>query len=525
MTDSNNLKLGVTNFGPIASAEIDLRPLTVFVGPSNTGKSYLAILIYALHRFFNGQAVAPGFGRPTYSRAIGSIFTNYKRVRGEGTTLSTDDLAALFDWVSKIPYPDEAEEFHQTLPDALGTLIRPLLGDVSNFNHFLSYEIARCFGIEETERLIRHRTSNGASIDLSHDISSNPDTPEAFEYSFKLKHGKAEFTALVPKTTPLQIGWKGLGPAHQLSGLSLFLDRLDRLIDDDEDQNQYLIKGSLNALLDIVCSNLVSPLSKPAYYLPADRTGVMHAHRVVVGSLISRAPQAGLGHVASEPVLSGVLADFLEELVGLRGAPRRRHSSNNKLPDRLEKEMLHGSIRSEHSDIGYPEFLYQPYGWKEKIPLMNSSSMISELAPVVLYLRHIVQPGDVLIIEEPESHLHPAMQIEFIRQLAGVVRSGIRVMLTTHSEWVLEELAYLIRLSELPKSGRVGIDSGDFALKPHEVGLWRFDSKKRPNGTVVKEIQLDPEIGNFESGYDDVAISVHNKWAEVSNLIEERRVQ
>ncbi len=87
---------------------------------------------------------------------------------------------------------------------------------------------------------------------------------------------------------------------------------------------------------------------------------------------------------------------------------------------------------------------------------MNSSSMISELAPVVLYLRHIVQPGEVLIIEEPESHLHPAMQVEFIRQLAGVVRSGIRVMLTTHSEWVLEELANLIRLSgtsQIPQDG------------------------------------------------------------------------
>ena len=45
--------LEVTNFGPIAEARIDLRPLTVFVGPSNTGKSYLAVLIYALHRHFD----------------------------------------------------------------------------------------------------------------------------------------------------------------------------------------------------------------------------------------------------------------------------------------------------------------------------------------------------------------------------------------------------------------------------------------------------------------------------------------
>ena len=48
-----HLELSVRNFGPIAEADIELRPLTVFVGPSNTGKSYLATLIYALHQFFD----------------------------------------------------------------------------------------------------------------------------------------------------------------------------------------------------------------------------------------------------------------------------------------------------------------------------------------------------------------------------------------------------------------------------------------------------------------------------------------
>ena len=56
MVDSSNYEpvdLKVTNFGPIKKAEIQLRPLTVFIGPSGTGKSYLAGLIYALHRCFN----------------------------------------------------------------------------------------------------------------------------------------------------------------------------------------------------------------------------------------------------------------------------------------------------------------------------------------------------------------------------------------------------------------------------------------------------------------------------------------
>ena len=48
------VEIAVENFGPIAEANIDLRPLTVFVGPSNTGKTYFATLVYALHGVFSG---------------------------------------------------------------------------------------------------------------------------------------------------------------------------------------------------------------------------------------------------------------------------------------------------------------------------------------------------------------------------------------------------------------------------------------------------------------------------------------
>ena len=49
------VEISVRNFGPIAEADLDLRPLTVFVGPSNTGKTYLSVLIYALQRIFHGE--------------------------------------------------------------------------------------------------------------------------------------------------------------------------------------------------------------------------------------------------------------------------------------------------------------------------------------------------------------------------------------------------------------------------------------------------------------------------------------
>ena len=54
----------VSDFGPIVQATVELRPLTIFVGPSNTGKSYLAMLVYALHRFANGSD--SGLGLPFF---------------------------------------------------------------------------------------------------------------------------------------------------------------------------------------------------------------------------------------------------------------------------------------------------------------------------------------------------------------------------------------------------------------------------------------------------------------------------
>ena len=54
-----DIHMAVENFGPIEKAEIDLRPLTVFVGESNTGKTYLAALIYALQRTFEGISRVP----------------------------------------------------------------------------------------------------------------------------------------------------------------------------------------------------------------------------------------------------------------------------------------------------------------------------------------------------------------------------------------------------------------------------------------------------------------------------------
>ena len=480
------LELEVTNFGPIVEAKIELRPLTVFVGPSNTGKSYLAILIYALHRFM---------GRlPLWTRG------SWKELH-----ISDEDLESLVAWWDLVEMRSPQDSMIP-VPDDIAALIRPVFKQMHKFADVFDTEIRRCFGVDKTRQLIRHPGTNGATVTLRNHVQ---DDDEPFAYTFSTRGTAPEFIASIPDTTPLQI--------------ERFLGRFSGLLDRKNQDRKDLKFRLLWILWNAIFPYTVGEVYRPAYYLPADRTGVMHAHRVLVRSLIEGATSAGLRPTASMPALSGVMADFLQQLIEFDDTPRRSHNRNRDLARDLEENILSGAVSVKKSDIGYPRFFYIPQGWKEakELPLMNASSMVSELAPLVLYLRHVVAPGDLLIIEEPESHLHPAMQAAFARQLAQVVKAGIRVIVTTHSEWVLDQFANLVRLSDLPQAKRKEFPEADAALRPDQFGAWLFKPKQRPKGSVVEEIRIDPEAGGLLADYSEIADQLYNTWAEIGNRITE----
>ena len=102
---------------------------------------------------------------------------------------------------------------------------------------------------------------------------------------------------------------------------------------------------------------------------------------------------------------------------------------------------------------------------------------------------------------------------------------GIRVIITTHSEWVLEEVANLVSISNLPGNKRKGIDSANISLPEEAVGAWLFNPSNRPKGSKVEEIRLDQESGTFPSGFSQVSEALYNKWAEITNRIEESQLQ
>ena len=481
--DPERSTLAVKDFGPIAEATVELRPFTVFVGASNTGKSYLAILLYALYQFFR-----------SWHRRVDVLPTDIDFAP------SNDQLDALRAWLGQtLEEKRHSRVGDIVLPEDIAALVRPALEDVGGAAPVFDADVSRCFGVAEIRSLIRQSGGKSARIALHSAHGGTSLEQPDLSYHFTIARAGSQIAASVSPDMPLRI--------HTPTS-----------------QWRWMVtrRRALGFLADRVVADAIGAMDRPIHYLPADRAGVMHAHRVVVSSLIGRASRAGLGAESPLPALSGVLADFLEQIIDLGDAKYeagyKRSRVNRQLAERLETDILGGAVGIRRSAVGYPSFYYRPAEWKRDLPLMNTSSMVSELAPVVLYLRYIVQPGDVLIIEEPESHLHPAMQVAFTRLLAAVVRSGVRVVLTTHSEWVLEALANLVRLSEVDRAQRQEIAGDDLALTPDQVGAWLFEQKRRPKGSVVKEIPLDVRRGTFPAGFSEITEQLYNDWAGIANL-------
>lgn len=477
-------RVAVENFGPIVNASIAVRPLTLFIGPSNTGKSYLAILLYALHRSFGPRKPFSRGWRPFGFRAAGppdSVFASLKA------------------WLSETSGGSSS-----ALPAAVVPWVRGALERAAGPNSMLQEELQRCYGVDRPADLVRKQgAKSGAELRLR--VPRSDGSADA-EYRFKFGQRSAEGTISGVETPSIEAA-----VTHYFRNAREYFTGLAGL-----DEIDLELPPMVSSLPERLFVDLFRPVHRKAFYLPADRTGVMHSHQVVVSTLVQSAATAGLRPSRDIPMLSGVLADFLSELIEMN-APRRRRRKDVGMGTRLEQAMLDGSVRLERTEAGYPTFAYRPEGWRDNLPLMRASSMVSELAPVVLYLRHVVRRGDVLIIEEPEAHLHPAMQAAFARELARLVRDGVRIVMTTHSEWFLEQIGNLVRLSELPEEKRRGLDGADCALRPEQVGAWLFKRSSRPTGSVVEEVTLDAETGLYPTDYDTVSEMLYNQSARTFN--------
>ncbi|EAJ0336235.1 hypothetical protein BHR28_08115, partial [Campylobacter lari] len=84
--------------------------------------------------------------------------------------------------------------------------------------------------------------------------------------------------------------------------------------------------------------------------------------------------------------------------------------------------------------------LYQPKGSKKFFNIEVASSSARSLLMLYFYILHVAQKGDILMIDEPELNLHPKNQILLARLLVLLTNAGIKIFITTHSDYIVREL-------------------------------------------------------------------------------------
>lgn len=476
--------LRVENAGPIAKGEVRLRPLTIFVGPGNTGKSWFATLAYAV------------LNDVPFNRAFFDHENRKHEDEFKGTFLEHADV-----WARQA-YNRELVEFTEVDWRKLKSIM-----EMAYANGLGDY-ILRCFGLSAMDDLVR----KGADSDMRIELRMNPG--EAGELVCELKSGRLESEGKCKCSVNLP------DREHFLQESGDFRSRLRRDLDywvsTDDDELQYPAPEIYrNAVVKCISRALRSNTPHAAWYIPAERSGIIHAQQGAKATLLDQIQRYKPSQQPTKAQMHGIRADFLHNLamLSINTSEVLRHEikakrERNINARNMENRMLGGRVNLEKAAEKYPRFSWTPDGCDEALPLVSASSMVTELIPVVIYLRHFVDRGEALILEEPEAHLHPLMQIEFARLIAEWVRAGIRVILITHSDWILDELSNLVgEARRKPENG----------LPEDHVGLWSFTNVPGSigGGTHIREVRWDIDEGGFENGTENAAADQHNRWIDI----------
>ena len=475
-TKPKHVYIGVRNFGPVEKAEIDLRPLTVFVGKSNSGKTYLSALIYALHHTFDG------FNRfPWSTNRYYNLHHNFLPIFHRSMGQNEIDEEEMLNAIKKLNNVKEQFKFSD-FPSEIRSQIESNLKDT----RVLKEQLKRCFDLQSISNLARFTPKQSSSFNIS--LSVNDARQKIWSLDMHCTKSKDTVEGSVNEDLAI------------LSGSRKELEE----------------PLSFEELYYLIRATTFNSASKDSYYLPAARSGIMQSHGVIASSLVERSTRIGLERFPEISTFSGMIADFLKLIINYK----ERNTTTNQIiniANVLESEVLEGEIKvSRPSPSSYPEFLYHPHKSNKDLQMNQSSSMVSELTPLVLFLRGIVQRGDTLIIEEPESHLHPGAQTKIAITLARLVRAGVRVVITTHSDWLLQQIGNLIRIGELKRHEKDSDELPHWLLK-EEVGAWWFHTDK-----PVAELKFDSVEGIEPSDYEYIADGLYNDFVNLQQQLLEK---
>lgn len=496
------LDLAVRDFGPVASASIAIRPMTILVGPNNSGKTYVATI---LHSILAAQHDTAGFRRGLAdSRAAPGLraLLARKRVKNRRRMVVTGAESA------------------GVLRSMLDEYLCPAL----------EAEIALGFGSRPSD-LVRAGSGGTATVAVS-----ERDHDTGAQRKLFVTLGDRLSARAVGMASGYAIAAPPGGRRYQLAAVRGGRRRgggpaveCDRLPPPRRDPDTTAAGPDMDArgLPDELAMDIMERISAgiafgaaPAdiHQIPATAPAILQ----VPGSLDLDAAdrlRSRISRPDDAQGVAGAAADLLSELALVDGT----RGPFSPLADSMDGELFGGSIRLDApaGGDGCPEIAY--HGAEGRVPLRRCSSAISGIAPLSLYLRHVVGRGHMLVLEEPDEHLYPESQLVLAKYLVRLVRGGAGVLVTTHSVFLLEKIAKHLMAGGLsPGAMPEGLGYGrDDYLLPCEVSAYVFE-KGVGGGYRTRPIDRDEEYGLSQEEFVRVSEALHHETIVINSKMRAR---
>ena len=474
------MTIRINNFGPVKSGRVELKPLTILIGGNNMGKSYVAMLVHSLLSSRTRHSAARGFrlyNNDVHARLLDDYSERLEQLFRRNEERDSFDV------------PQElTEEIFCQMCDMIGREIRLAL--------------ERNFGAGITDLIKRGAPSaqldvagpQDLAIRIGPDLQLKPSSAFAIRYRFAMTSIRK------------QVGADGIEMRNDgdTTTITVYRPRLGYPL--NYKAFEYLLQS---------VANRTGLAAEASYYLPASRSGILQGQIPLLAGVLRSSDPAAIG-TANMPRLTGAAYDFMSDML----LALDHKSEFSAMAERMEKDMLGGiTVLRRHDEHISPYVTY--VADDGEFPLHRASSSISEIAPLSLYMKHIIQRGSLLIIEEPESHLHPENQLVMARYIVRMIRAGIRVFLTTHSEFLLEKLGKFILASNINPEARGEIlkaDAGDY-LCPEEVSAHRFSTED--DGIHVRQLDPDADLGISQEEFTRISRSLYDESIRIEERTDE----
>ncbi|ERJ26207.1 AAA family ATPase [Campylobacter concisus] len=152
------------------------------------------------------------------------------------------------------------------------------------------------------------------------------------------------------------------------------------------------------------------------------------------------------------------------------------------------------------TDIG---ILFQPKKSRKGYNIEIASSSVRSLLMLNFYILNTASKKDILMIDEPELNLHPNNQILVARLLVLLANAGIKVFITTHSDYIVREISNCVMLGSLTddqidKFKNKGYTK-EYKINHQKVKAYLAENKKGKN--ILSSVDIN-ERGIFMNTFD-----------------------